>query len=313
MVKACVRVKREFRGLIRCKDEFMSRAEVYLETYRKSENHEAAIPIVTKLTYLTGLLLLAVCGVSQAKDSNHQDCVECPVMVRIPPGKFMMGDADGSSAASMHKVKLNYPFAIGQTEVTEAQFRFFLKRTGYNPRASHLASSFSPKLPAVEVDWFAATAYSRWLSRYTGKHYRLPSESEWDYAAHAGKSTRYWWGDAAIDGCGKEQLLPTFFPFDHQCASTRKAEPIDVASLSANPWGLYDMQGNVGEWMQDCWSDNYRGVPADGTPYRACDKDSSSMRVVRGPDFLDTAAPRRLVDSREHSPTTGFRVVRELP
>lgn len=86
-----------------------------------------------------------------------------------------------------------------------------------------------------------------------------------------------------------------------------------MASLSANPWGLFDMQGNVGEWVQDCWSDNYSGVPADGTPYRACDKDSSSMRVVRGPDFLNTAAPRRLVDPRDHSPTTGFRVVRELP
>lgn len=174
MVKAFVRVKREFR------------IGGWIDPAAKTNPRVATI--VTKLTYLTGLVLVSVYGLSQAKDGNHQDCAECPVMVSIPPGRFMMGDADGSSAVSMHTVKLNYPFAISQTEVTEAQFRFFLKRTGYNAGASHLAPAFSPMLPAVEVDWFAATAYARWLSRYTGKHYRLPSESEWDYASPCWKT-----------------------------------------------------------------------------------------------------------------------------
>ncbi len=266
----------------------------------------------SRRVHLIALLLLTFCSLSQAAD-RVQDCTDCPVLVSIPAGQFAMGTVGDPSAVPVHQVKLNYRFAIGQTEVTEAQFRFFLKRTGYNAGASHSTASFSPRQPAVEVDWYAASAYTRWLSRYTGQHYRLPSEAEWDYVAHSGKSTRDWWGDAAVEGCGKEHLSLAFFPFDQPCVSAQKAEVIDVASLRANPWGIYDIQGNVGEWTQDCWNDNYNGVPADGTPFSACEKESSSLRVARGPAFIDNAAPRRPVDGRERSATTGFRVVRELP
>ncbi len=265
-----------------------------------------------RLGLLLGLLPLA-CGISQAASPKLQDCAECPVMVSLSAGNFMMGMAGDPSTVPVHQVKFNHRFAIGQTEITAAQFRFFLDRTGYNAGVSHTSPSFSPRLPAVEVDWYAASAYVRWLSRHTGQRYRLPSEAEWDYAAHAGKSSRYWWGAAAIEGCGKEHLLSTFFPFDRPCASTQKSTLIDVASLSANPWGLFDMQGNAGEWMQDCWNNDYKDAPTDGGAVGGCDKDSVSVRVVRGPDFLDNAAPRRPVDAREHSATTGFRVVRELP
>jgi formylglycine-generating enzyme required for sulfatase activity len=212
----------------------------------------------------------------------------------------------------VHQVKLNYRFAIGQNEVTEAQFRFFLKRTGYNAGPSHLTPSVPLNLPALEVDWYAASAYARWLSRHTGQRYRLPSEAEWDYAAHGGKSTRYWWGDAVADACGKEQQLSTFFRYDQPCAATKAQEIVEVASLSANPWGLYDMMGNAGEWMLDCppLDKVYADAPVDGSPYM--DK-NGLLCVMRGPGFLSDPAPRRLVDPKERTINTGFRVLRELP
>lgn len=267
------------------------------------------------LILFIGLLLSPFCCMVQAADRILQDCADCPVMVAIPAGKFMMGEADNPSTMPVHQVKLNYSFAIGQTEVTEAQFRFFLQRTGYNAGPSHLTTPFSSTQPAVDVDWYAASAYALWLSRHTGHRYRLPSEAEWDYAAHAGNATRYWWGNSTADGCGKEHLPITFFPYDQPCASAQPQDTIDVASLIANPWGLYDMEGNVGEWMLDCppvEASAYAGAPDDGAPFMGCSQYSIS-RVVRGPSFLASTTPRRLSDPSEHTSNTGFRVVRELP
>lgn len=265
-----------------------------------------------RLVPLLGLVLSLVCDVVQAEDRTLQDCEKCPVMVIIPAGKFMMGTTGDASAVPVHQVKLNYQFALGKTEVTEAQFRYFLKRTGYNAGAAHSTPSFSPQQPALEVDWYAASAYARWLSRHTGQRYRLPSEAEWDYAAHGGKFTRYWWGNADADACGKEYLSMTFFRFDQPCSFVKEQEVVDVASLSANPWGLYDMLGNAGEWMLDFppYDKIYTGAPADGTPYM--DK-KSQLCVVRGPSFLSVPAPRNLVDPQDRLSNIGFRVLRELP
>ena len=262
---------------------------------------------------LAGIMLSSFCCVIQA--ATLQDCTDCPIMAVIPAGKFMMGDVNDSSALPVHLVNFKYRFAIGQSEITEAQFRIFLKRTGYNSGASHASTSFAPKHPAVDVDWYGASAYALWLSRYTGQRYRLPSEAEWDYAAHEGKSTRYWWGDSAAEGCGKEHLPATFFRYDQPCASTVNQDVVDVASSSANPLGLFDMQGNAGEWMLDCppvEAAAYVGAPGDGTPFMGCSV-NIYQHVVRGPSFLDNATPRRKVDATEHSANTGFRVVRELP
>ena len=252
------------------------------------------------------------CDVVQAEDRTSQDCEECPVMVIIPAGKFMMGTTGDPSAVPVHQVKLDYRFALGQTEVTEAQFHFFLKRTGYNAGPGHSITSYPIKQPALEVDWYAASAYARWLSRYTGQRYRLPSEAEWDYAAHGGKSTRFWWGDAAAEACGKEYQSMTFFRFDQPCSFAQGQEVVDVGSLSANPWGLYDMQGNAGEWTLDFppYDKVYAGAPTDGSPYM--DR-NGQLCAVRGPGFLGNPTPRHLVDPLERSVSIGFRVLRELP
>lgn len=261
------------------------------------------------------VLLSASNCIAQTAPAVVQDCADCPAMVVIPAGTFMMGDADDAAATPVHQVRLNYRFAIGKTEVTEAQFGVFLRRTGYQAGADRSQEMRASDQPAVMVDWYAANAYALWLSRHTGKRYRLPSEAEWEYAARAGKSTRYWWGDSAVDGCGKEHVDALFFPAGASCAGLAKQDTIAVAGLRANPWGLYDMLGNAAEWMLDCPPvelPTYAGAPADGSPFMGCSA-FSFRRVVRGPGFLDSAAPRRLVEPTERSTKTGFRVVRELP
>lgn len=257
----------------------------------------------------------AYAGVEMKPGSAFSDGPGCPEMVAISAGSFEMGTDGDTSATPVHRVTLDYQFAIGKTEITEAQFRFFLQRTGYNAGPGHLKPSFSPRLPAVDLDWYDASAYVRWLSRHTGKRYRLPSEAEWEFAARAGTSSRYWWGDSIADACGREHVLSTFFPYDMTCATLQNRDVIEVASLPANPWGLYDMQGNAGEWTLDCPpvdSSNYTGAPMNGSPFTGCGLFSYG-HIVRGPDFINDAAPRRRADPTERSARTGFRVVRELP
>lgn len=202
----------------------------------------------------------------------------------------MMMGAGNAPAAPAHKGKLSGDFALGQTEVTEVQFRYFLRRTGYNAGEAWKTELQSATRPAVNLDWYAASAYVRWLSRYTGQRYRLPSAEEWEYATRGGKPTRYWWGGAAVEGCGKEHLSILFFPMGQQCASAQEQNLIDVASMSPNPWGLYDMLGNAGEWTADA---------------RACG----------GPDFFNQyhEAACSTSDFEINPAHTGFRVVRELP
>lgn len=205
-----------------------------------------------------------------------QDCADCPLMVILPR------QGSGGGKPGQH-------IAVGQTEVTEAQFRYFLNRTGYDAGEAWQKENGAPGLPAVNVDQYAAQAYVRWLSRYTGQRYRLPSPAEWEQAAHGGLQTRYWWGDEATDGCGKEHLSQLFFPYDRQCATAPKTDLMEVASMSANPWGLYDMVGNAGEWTQDgkaCGGADF------STPYHP---------AGCGSDFEINLAH------------TGLRVVRELP
>ena len=203
---------------------------------------------------LVGMLLAVACGLGHSAEKTLQDCADCPVMVVLPAGKFLMGAEGDAATQPIHAVTMKYAFAMGKTEVTQAQFQFFLKRTGYSTDPAILSAVYAARKPVVNVDWYAASAYARWLSRHTGHRYRLPSEAEWEYAARGGKSTRYWWGELAFEACGKEHLNSTFFPFDQPCSTAHEADTVEVASALPNPWGLYDMLGNAGEWMLDCSS-----------------------------------------------------------
>jgi formylglycine-generating enzyme required for sulfatase activity len=180
-----------------------------------------------------------------------------PEMVVIPAGKFRMGDTQGNGAKDeqpVHEVHIRGRIAVSRYEITFDQYDAFAKAAGRDlPDDEGWGRG---RRPVVRVSWDDAVAYARWLSQQTGKHYRLPSEAEWEYAARAGTETTYWWGNeikqglANCIGCGSR--------WDNQ-------QTAPVGSFKPNPFGLYDTAGNVSEWVQDCWHDSYQGAPSDGS------------------------------------------------
>lgn len=196
-----------------------------------------------------------------------------PEMVRLPPGSFTMGDADspGADEKPAHAVRIEHGFAIGKYEVTFAEYDRFAQATGW-PLPGDQGWGRGSR-PVIGVSWADAVAYTQWLSEQTGKRYRLPSEAEWEYAARAGTTTQYWWGNTVGNNnanCG-------------ECGSqwdSKQTAP--VGSFSANPFGLYDTAGNVREWVQDCYHDSYAGAPATGTPAWEAGCQDGGRRVIRG-------------------------------
>ena len=261
--------------------------------------------------------------------TKFRDCPECPELVVVPSGSFMMGspaseEGRRDNEGPVRRVTIAAPFAVGVYEVTRGEFARFVSATGrsvgdscwidedgeWESRSGRHWRSPGFLLqgddhPVVYVNWDDARAYVAWLSGETGQRYRLLSESEWEYVARAGTSTRYWWGDgigrnrANCDGCGSRW-------------DDRGTAP--VGSFSANGFGLHDVHGNVYEWVEDCWNDSYAGAPTDGSAWESGDCD---RRVLRGgswsgiPRFLRSANRGRYVsDSRSN--LTGFRVARTL-
>lgn len=256
------------------------------------------------------VVLVAASAGAAAAGPVIQDCPECPRMVEIAPGSFMMGDAGIGSQIPVHRVTVANRFALGETEVTLAQFRYFISRTGYTGGFDD-DSRADPKLPAAGVDWRAAHAYVRWLARHTGQRYRLPTEVEWEYAAGAGTVTRYWWGDQKADACGKEHVPAEFFGLDeYACKHAGAFKVRPVGSLAPNPWGLYDMLGNAEEWIGSCYAIPGGNVAAakvyDCFP-------GNDHRTVRKPGDRFVAIGRDSMSWVKKSPLTGFRVVKELP
>ncbi|AKE64189.1 serine/threonine kinase [Microcystis aeruginosa NIES-2549] len=183
-------------------------------------------------------------------------------MVSLPAGEFLMGSPDSDPNARdnekpQHQVKVN-SFAIGKYPVTQAQYQAVM---GTNP------SRFqnNPQNPVEKVSWNDAQAFCRKLSQITGKTYRLPTEAEWEYACRAGTTTRYYFGDDA------NQLGDYAW---YKGNSQAKTHP--VGQKRANAWGLYDMSGNVWEWCEDDWHDNYIGAPKDGSAWLKNGNDNRS-------------------------------------
>jgi formylglycine-generating enzyme required for sulfatase activity len=271
-------------------------------------------PRTLHLVAAASLTLLA--GVTLAAAPAIQDCAHCPRVLPVAPGKFMMGQAGNPATLPRHAVAIGYRYAMGETEVTLDQFRYFVQRSGYAGGSSDDGRA-DARLPATGVDWFAARAYTRWLSRHTGQRYRLPSEAEWEFAARAGTSSRYWWGESGAAVCGKEQVQPVFHGLnDAPCAQADNAALLPVASMRANPWGFYDMLGNADEWMADCpptGAIGYAGTAGDGKPFKEQCTYFNDARVVRRALGLGGDSARERVDPVTAAATIGFRVVRELP
>jgi formylglycine-generating enzyme required for sulfatase activity len=241
-----------------------------------------------------------------------------PQLVVVPAGEFMMGSPPaepgrGTFEDPQHRVVIQHPFAISKFDVTFEQWDACLADGGcggYRPDDEGWGRGSQP---VINVSWYDAEAYVDWLSRKTGKAYRLPSEAEWEYAARAGTQTAYWWGDVAshdfanygADDCCRGLALGV----DRWEASS------PVGSFSSNAFGLSDMNGNVMQYVEDCWHPNYDRAPSDGS---AWDEEHCGMRTLRGgawnsvPGFI-RSADRLWVLANARYDLMGFRVARSLP
>jgi len=237
------------------------------------------------------------------------DCDECPEMVVIPAGSFLMGsppdpEQDPFSNAKpvkigednekpQHRVTIQ-SFAIGKYEVTQEQWHAVM---GDNP-----SKNKGRTLPVENVSWGDAQSFVQKLSRKTGKKYRLPSEAEWEYSVRGGSTTTYPWGNSDAE-------LHVYAWFNAIANATNH-----VGLKKPNQFGLYDMLGNVWEWTQDCWNANYNGSPTDGSAWV---NGNCSLRVLRGGSWLYLPLDLRSA-SRNRSAiagrlsSNGFRVAKDL-
>jgi formylglycine-generating enzyme required for sulfatase activity len=230
---------------------------------------------------------------------------EGPEMVVIPAGSFKMGDHQGVARRELpvHIVRIKKSFAVGRFEVTFTEYEQFAIAT--NRQFPNDEGWGRGRRPVIYASWQDAVNYGKWLSAQTGRRYRLPSEAEWEYAARGGQEKTYWWGEdwqngmANCTGCGS--------PWD------KKTAP--AGSFKSNPFGLYDTAGNVWEWVEECWHDNYSGAPADGSAWISAG--SCSRRVLRGgswansPRTVSSASRSRYYpDNRDFA--IGFRLVRDF-
>lgn len=226
---------------------------------------------------------------------TFRDCIGCPEMVVIPAGSFDMGSNDGEDEEKpVHRVTLSRAFAMGKTEVTQGQWRAIM---GNNPSNYSVCGD---ECPVEQVSWVNAQDFIRRLNQKTGKQYRLPSEAEWEYACRAGRKQEY---------CGSDSVGSVAW---HESNSGNAIHP--VAGKQANAFGLYDMSGNVWEWVEDGYHDNYNVAPADGSAWQG----DGAKRVLRGGSWDDApqiarAANRYWLDPAEGLEGLGFRLVRTLP
>jgi len=236
-----------------------------------------------------------------------QDAPFAPEMVVIPPGKFMMGSPDDDPEADddekpRHRVAIGYWLAVGKYAVTFAEFDQSVHETGY-PHVPDDEGWARGLWPVINVSWEDARNYVAWLSARTGATYRLLTEAEWEYVARAGTETRYWWGD---------EITP-----DHANYGKNIGKTVPVGKYRPNPFGLYQVHGNVMEWVADCWHENYKGTPTDGGAWLQGDGGNCSRRLLRGGSWLNgprdlRSADRDWVTAVSRGNIIGFRVARTL-
>jgi formylglycine-generating enzyme required for sulfatase activity len=234
-----------------------------------------------------------------------RDCPGCPEMVWLPRGEFDMGEAIAADGP-VHRVRIDYALAAGRYEITFAEWDACVVAGGCRRRPED-AGWGRGRQPVINVSWSDTQQFVAWLSAKTGKRYRLLSEAEWEYAARAGTQTRFWWGDEA--GRNHENCYNCGSRWDgHQAAP--------VGSFAANAFGLYDVLGNVSEWVEDCYHLSYRDAPTDGSAWtQSCANDSRDERVMRGgawqyPAALTRSAFRTRFSNGYYDFRIGFRIAR---
>jgi formylglycine-generating enzyme required for sulfatase activity len=265
---------------------------------------------------------------------SFKDCPDCPDMVVVPAGSFAMGSPESepereASESPQHMVSISKLFAVGRFAVTRAEFAGFVTDTGHEAEGGCHASTASgwkrqqgrswrsPGLlqddghPVVCVSWEDARAFVEWLSRKTGKPYRLLSEAEREYVARAGTTTAFWWGSTISTSEANYNGSDTY---GSGTKGWSRQTTAPARSFRANPWGLYNVHGNIWEWVEDCWNDSYQGAPTDGSAWTTGDCDHRVLRGgswVDGPELLRAASRFRYrPDYRDFD--AGFRVARTL-
>jgi formylglycine-generating enzyme required for sulfatase activity len=222
-------------------------------------------------------------------------------MVPLPAGSFVMGSNGDPTERPPHRVSVA-AFAIGREEVTQAEWAACAAAGGCRYKGEGAAT---PDRPMGNLSWDDAQQYVQWLAAKTGKPYRLPTEAEWEYAARAGTTTSYYWGNevgvakADCKGCGGA------YAAEHAAA---------VDAFPPNPWGLYGMLGGVAEWVEDCWHTSYAKAPADGSPWRA---PHCTSHVLRGGSWMNpppdlTVSNRNFYDASVRYVANGLRVALSL-
>ena len=290
--------------------------------------------------------------------SIFRDCADCPEMTVVPPGAFLMGSPDSEAGRMDHEgpqrlVTISKPIAVSRFEVTVGQYAGFVQETGHDSGnacvvwtgvdggevvtgKNWLDPNFfqSEDQPVVCISWNDARAYIDWLSRTTGKPYRFLSESEWEYMARAGTTTRYFFGDSEEEICRFANVPDVSAEPDSRgsnwqyvsCDDGYGVQTAPVGSYAPNAFGLYDVHGNVWEWTQDCYRDSFVGAPTDGSPWLTAE---CEVRVVRGGslsapaylsrsavrffgalEFLDESAKEALGEFRNFN--LGLRVARDV-
>ena len=255
-----------------------------------------------------------------------RDCAECPLMVVVPPGEFMMGSPESEAGrlkyeGPVHRVRIERPFAVGVYEVTFAEWDACMSGGGcggYRPSDGGWGRG---NRPVIHVSWEDAKAYVRWLSRKTGEEYRLLSESEWEYVARGGTETARYWGESETGQCGYENGADLEARKKYYGGKEAAADCNDgyvwtspVGSFGENGFGLHDVLGNVSEWVEDCWNGGYRRAPADGSAWETGD---CSRRVLRGGSWYYVpgglrSAVRDWLETGNRRSSLGFRVARTL-
>ncbi|MFZ1641988.1 MAG: formylglycine-generating enzyme family protein [Candidatus Contendobacter sp.] len=244
------------------------------------------------------------------RDRLH-DGSDGPAMIVIPAGKFWMGSPENEegrkSDERRHRVKIERPFAIGQYAVTFDEYDRFC--TAIARQKPEDRSWGRGNRPVINVNWYDAVAYAEWLSARTGQAYRLPTEAEWEYAARAGTETAFWWGDSITTDQAN---------YGGNCAyrSGRKEmyreKTVSVDQFQPNPWGLYQVHGNVWEWTGSCYDENY-----DGGERRYVGKEEGGPWSLRGGSWYGLPAWVRSANRVGDDPALcdnniGFRLARSL-
>ncbi len=283
----------------------------------------------------TGILLFLLSALVFADPCDENEtipgCSTYPEMVEVRAGQFLMGSPDNEEGrwddeGPQRQVTISKPFAVGKYEVTLVQFKEFINSTKYKVRGMceiYESGDWELKAdlnwenpgfvqdnnhPVVCVAWDDAKAYVKWLSEETGKKYRLLSEAEWEYVARAGTTTAYHFG---------AEISQDQANYDEMNNGT-----VEVGRYDCNAFGLCDIHGNVQEWVEDCWHDDYRGAPSDGSAWSdGCDSAGDlagvNTRISRGGAWFDDEVDLRSAFRaggaawwRDNK--TGFRVAQDL-